>query len=365
MRCSLSFEGEDAVRYWLDATTRGQSVWFDEWLSYWEDSPRDADFGEFSKCWGDLERVAGGSLSRSNELDVRLLFGSVAESHDWEYSRQQDDVRLHHVAAREALIGAGLAPSGAWEARLLGDLFENAQITFRSWRELNPDGASAQLTVEAEKLHNSALELIDNSTNVAARRSAHAVAAVCALHIATPTDINHHVASFFALDEQAMRESGSEADERDLRFVTVAGAAVRAAEGDRDGVQELMRRVRQRVEPPGERLPHAYMALWATAMMTLDPQYAQMLAQQLLIDETAEGITDDSFAAAFLLLEASLAVDDAKTMLDLMIHWPTAAREIAAREVESGPGVQLWLNNTEFGSADDFDDIDGIDDEDS
>lgn len=162
-----------------------------------------------------------------------------------------------------------------------------------------------------------------------------------------------------------MRESGSEADERDLRFVTVAGAAVRAAEGDRDGVQELMRRVRQRVEPPGERLPHAYMALWATAMMTLDPQYAQMLAQQLLIDETAEGITDDSFAAAFLLLEASLAVDDAKTMLDLMIHWPTAAREIAAREVESGPGVQLWLNNTEFGSADDFDDIDGIDDEDS
>lgn len=351
----MLFEGEDVVRDWLDEITRGRIDWFDDWLIYWEDSPRDADFAGFDNCWRNIQRVAGGSLLRSNEIDVRRLFGSIAECHDWAHSPLQDDVRLHHVDAREALITVGVAPSGVWEARLIGDLFENAHITYQSWRELDADAATAQLAGDVDMLRSRAEALIATSLSIPARRSAHAVAAVCAMHTANPTDVDHHVDSFFVLDQQAVRESGSEADERDLLFVTLAGATVRATRGDRDGVQELMRKVRQRAEPAGERLPHAYMAMWSSALMTLDPLYAQMLAEQLLIDETADGFTDDSFAAAYLLFQASVAVGDEEKIVDLLTFW-----SLAALDVEGGPGVQHWLNHVKVDPDDDVDDVEDI-----
>jgi hypothetical protein len=82
----------------------------------------------------------------------------------------------------------------------------------------------------------------------------------------------------------------------------------------------------------------------------LDPALAQMIARQLLLDVDDGGDGDRwdaGFAAAFLLLETSVAAGDRELADQLANEWMPLALE-----APHGPGSQRWVNAFEGAAGD-------------
>jgi hypothetical protein len=330
----------DRVVEWLAEIDDEVADELAQWLEDCGQDPSGFEVDAFERWWLRLERAAGGRLSHSVETDVRAMLGAVAEDCDLLMLDDHDAPEMYGVSVRSGLRSSGRAPSGVWEATFLGDLVENAAMAYNSWFSLDPDAATSRFRNELEMVSAGCAALIGSTSSLAARRTAQSVAAVCALHTSGPSAALQHVESFFELDRQVTRESGRSAPVRDLQYVASAGTGARARLGDLVGVHEVMRRVRQLAEPAGESLPATLVKVWARALAGLDPEFAQLLARQLLLDTHTDGEdrSDIAFAAAHLLFQVSMNAGDLDTAALLAAEWAPAALG-----APHGPGSLAWL----------------------
>jgi hypothetical protein len=339
--------GVDAVAAWLVDSPD----WLVEALYEWAEGVEagvdgvllEASFAGFADWWERLSAAVGGTMPPSMQTDVKRMFGDVARCVDRaDVYGGDDDIGVVSTRCRESLIFAGLAPGGMWRAELLADRLENSMSMDEHWSGLDVVERSAQLDKALRGLLRGCDELLATTPSIRARGMATAVAAVCSLRVVGADVALMRVRQFFEYERQAVRESGDECTWAELTYVALAGVTAHQLLGDRAGVQEVMRLIRQRAEPAGESLPASFMSIWARGLRDIDPALAQMIARQLLfdVDDGGDGDrTDAAFAAAFLLLETSLAAGDRELADQLANEWTPLALEASY-----GPGSQSWVD---------------------
>ena len=344
----------DAVVEWL---RNAPEALIDELYSWAESAEDDEGAGtkatsaEFTGWWARLSAAAGGAMPHSMQTDVKAMFGEVAWLADQDGTLDNvDALGVVGVQCREDLIAVGLAPDGPWRADLLADKLERAMSIAERSSALDSSWSQDELQQSLHELLDSCDDLLGSTRSTRTRRAVEAVAAVCALRVLGPDEALVRVQRFFDLDRQAERESGAESSWSELTYVALAGVTAHAVLGNRAGIQEIMRLIRQRAEPAGGSLPTVFMRIWARGLRDLDPALAQMIARQLLLDlyEDAGERTDAAFGAAFLLLESSLAVGDQELADELVNEWMPLALE-----APHGQGSQAWVNSFEATVDDD------------
>jgi hypothetical protein len=297
---------------------------------------------EFTTWWSRLSRAVGGEMPNSMQTDVKAMFGEVAWGAD-QASSEATNVGPGFVAVglRERLVDVGLAPGGMWRAELLADRLKNALIAHERWVGFDDAERNRQLDESLAAILEDCNELIGSTLVLRARRLASAVAAVCAYRLGTPQDVLLRVEQFFDYERQAKRERGDECSWEELTYVALAGVTAHASLEDVTGVQEVMRLIRQRVEPAGGILPPVFLSIWARGLRHVDPALAQMVARQLMLDvyDEEQGRTDAAFGAAFLLMESSLFAGDQDLVDELVNEWMPLAIE-----APHGAGSQAWIN---------------------
>jgi YD repeat-containing protein len=278
---------------------------------------------DFSSWWSRLSGVAGGEMSHSVQTDVKAMFGEFAWGADQADNRLADLMPdFVAVDLRQSLVEIGLAPGGMWRAELLADRLKNALIAHERWVGFDDAERNRQLDESLAALLEDCNELIGSTLVLRARRLASAVAAVCAYRLGTPEDVLLRVEQFFDYERQAKRERGDECSWEELTYVALAGVTAYASLEDASGVQEVMRLIRQRVEPADGTLPPVFLSIWARGLRHVDPALAQMVARQLMLDvyDEEQGRTDAAFGAAFLLMESSLFAGDQDLVDELVTN---------------------------------------------
>ncbi|MCB0966078.1 MAG: hypothetical protein KDB37_04530 [Ilumatobacter sp.] len=309
---------------------------------------------DFPTWWERFSQLAGGAMPTSMQSDIKLLFGEVAA--DVDHANTPAGIADAVVAAtscRDALVKAELAPGGMWRAWLLADRLEAALTVAHQWVALDPEATSTLQKSLRAVLADS--EELDRTTLTArAKRVATAIAAMCSVYVESPEVTTRRVERFFDLERQYMKEAGAADPEVELTYITFAGVNAYARLDDVDGIQEVMRRIRQRVEAGDNQLPPRFVTIWVRSLRALDPTFAQMLARQLLIDasnaNSGPGHSDPEFAAAFLLMETSVLAKDFDVADELVNEWMPRALE-----APHGPGSQSWIDalDNETGEDDD------------
>jgi hypothetical protein len=298
-------------------------------------TPADLDW-----LWGRIVELAGGSLDAELEREARLLLGEVAEFGDFLSESEVDDAGAVPVRLRVHLRSLGRHPRGVWEAELLACQFENAWGSYESWMEIEPEAAGREFAEHLDVLAAELAALAGSTRRVLVRRMVTSTSAVVAFHQGDVDGAVKACESYFALAAQTLRESGRSPSLQELVAVTFAGVHGYAARGDADGVAEVMRRVRRYAEPAGENLPPLLMEIWSSALLDLDPAFAQMLAEQGLRDvqEATGQRSDDAMQAAFSLFLAAVAANDVSASKQLLNEWAPVAVDAG-----SGLGASQWM----------------------
>ena len=123
-------------------------------------------------------------------------------------------------------------------------------------------------------------------------------------------------------------------------MVALAGAELLGAKNDTEAAHELTRQLKTVGAEPGESLPFVIQLIVARTFLTVDPAYAQMLAKALLDDVvSASGETSqEALSAAFLLMQASMAVGEFEFADELANTWMPRALEVG-----HGSGALDWM----------------------
>ena len=339
------------VAAWLPDANEEEIDEIDDWLCELEygDDPIELRPDDLDAFWDRIVALAGGSLDRSLEIELRMLLGDLAALADG--ATVGDDIAdVVSVEFRSRLKAADRNPSGVWEAALLADLLENAYRAHEVWRRLDPDSATIELVAQVSKIASECEALSKATRSIATRRMLASTSALCAFTLGDTAASIGNVELFFQLEQQTRRESGPVATNEELLGVTLAGVNAYAAQRDGAAVTELMRHVRLLAEPAGELLQPEYMHIWSAALLDLDPPFAQMLAQQMLRDvqETFGPHSDDAMFAAYSLFQSTVVVGDEAAIETLINEWLPIAMESG-----HGPGGQLWLQSVEVEDPDD------------
>lgn len=331
------------VRAFLDQSRDEEIREIEDWLDEIEFTNALSLFGldELDE-FGDrlMELVPMPSMGFDREL--RILLGELALRADELVGGDDDLPDELPVRFRQHLLATDRAPFGPWEAALIADQLENACRARQVWCSVDPPAAQNLLESEVTAIRARCAESAERTQSVVARRMLSSTAAFCAFLLNLFEEATTCADQFFELARQARRESGDNVGPDEL--MTAACAAVRSHVVRRDTgrVTETMRRVRIVAELSGETMSSQFIELWASALMDLDPQFAQMLSLQWLRDaqEASGDHSDEALAAAHSLLTATRQLDDADATARLVDEWAPIALE-----ADHGRGAQLWLES--------------------
>ncbi len=300
--------------------------------------------------WDTLERLSGGTMHHAFERDARGLVGQIAELADLATPDSEDVPDLVSIRFREHLRSSGRSPTGVWEAALLADMAHNATIAFDVWAQVDPEPAREQLRSEMHAMLESCRRLSSEMRSLAGQRLLASTSSLCLYRLGRFEESIERAGSFFRLERQCRRESGSLVSLDELVAATAGGVNSYASLGDADGVAEVMRRVRILAEPAGGVLQPVFLHVWSNAMMSLDPAFAQMLALQRLNDvqEATGAHSDEALGAALTLMEATALAGDGDAANQLAEEWAPLALN-----AEHGPGAQMWINSINLDNSDD------------
>lgn len=300
---------------------------------------------DFRMWYSRLTEQTGGQSHGAAQIDIKAMFGQLARQLDWRELQLSDDaIGVPSTSARHTLIQCGLAPTGLWLAELLLDRCEalagtESRTIAVEDEQLTDGGPPGSFVDDYAELLRDANELAAASSSVPARRCCAAVASWCSHRLGEHNESIEHADRYFELEQQAQRESEAQPYQAELELLAVAAVGSAALLEDRAAVDEVMRRVRLLVESDG-RLRPVFASVWAHGLAELDPEYAQMIAQRLVLDIEEVGLRNEDigFWSSFLLFEMTVASGDHDAAAALAAEWVPLA--MAA---DHGPGVQRWL----------------------